>query len=260
MERVVLDSRMGKTQIGVRAHRLATVVVIANPEVKMERVVLDSRMGKTQIGVRAHRLANQSRPTLRIVAIGLAGIISAAFSWPLAEAQTWPERTTFEVKGLLSERITTVTAPNAVTASFQDGVAPNNAYNGTRDTKIKSDEPTTIFGSDTELEVDGDPDRSVILKWNVSSLPPGSSVHSASITLEVTNASTDSYEIYEMKQDWVEGEADWSQYRSGNTWQTAGAGVTYTIAGSWHGCVRGSQCNRYRFDYHIARHHGTPAH
>ena len=122
--------------------------------------------------------------------------------------------------------IITVTAPNAVTASFQDGVAPNNAYNGTRDTKIKSDEPSTVFGSDTELEVDGDPDRSVILKWDLSSLPPGSSVLSASITLEVTNESSDSYEIYEMKQDWVEDEANWSQYRSGNSWQTAGAGGT----------------------------------
>ena len=64
----------------------------------------------------------------------------------------------------------------------------------------------------------------MILKWDLSSLPPGSSVLSASITLEVTNASLDSYEIYEMKQEWVEDEANWSQYRSGSSWQTAGAG------------------------------------
>ena len=190
----------------------------------MERIDLDSRMSNTRKGVRTHHLAIRPPPILWIVAIGLAGIVSAAFSWPLAEAQTWSERTAYQAKRFFFDRTTAAAATTIVTASFQDGVAPNNAYSGTRDTKIKSDEPSTVFGADPELEVDGDPDRSVILKWDLSSLPPGSSVLSASITLEVTNASLDSYEIYEMKQEWVEDEANWSQYRSGSSWQTAGAG------------------------------------
>ncbi len=124
--------------------------------------------------------------------------------------------------GMVTETIV-VSDPNAVTVSFQDGVAPTSDYSGTRDTKIKSDEPTTIFGSDDELELDGDPDRSVLLKWDLSSLPAGSTIQSATITLEIFDVSPDTYEIYEMQQDWVEDEANWNQYRTGDSWQTEGA-------------------------------------
>ena len=128
----------------------------------------------------------------------------------------------FGANGTATE-IIMVTDPSAVKVAFQDGMAPSSDYNGTRDTKIKSDDPNTIFGSDDELEVDGSPDRSVILKWDLGVVPLGSTVLTAEITLEVFDASPDSYKIYEMKQDWVESEADWQQYRNGMLWQTEGA-------------------------------------
>lgn len=129
----------------------------------------------------------------------------------------------FGATGTATETVTAID-PDVVIISFQDGVTPTSAYSGTRDTKIKSDEPTTIFGSDDELEVDGDPDRSVLLKWDLSSVSTGSTVQSAEITLEIFDASPDTYEIYEMLQDWVEDEANWNQYRTGDSWQTEGAG------------------------------------
>ncbi|MHC4105084.1 MAG: PKD domain-containing protein, partial [Planctomycetota bacterium] len=66
----------------------------------------------------------------------------------------------------------TVTEPGAtVTVSFQDGV---DGYSGTRDTKLLFDTPTSIYGSATPLEADGSPDKSFLLFWDLSSIPPGS--------------------------------------------------------------------------------------
>jgi len=54
-------------------------------------------------------------------------------------------------------------------------------------------------------------------------VPTGGTVLRAWITLNVQDKSGDSYEIYEMKRDWVESEANWSDYASGGSWEVAGA-------------------------------------
>jgi hypothetical protein len=108
----------------------------------------------------------------------------------------------------------------SVIVSFQDGV---NGYNGTRDTKLMSQSPTLAFGTAAELELDGSPDRSALLSWDLASISPGSVVQSADITVNVTNSSSHGYEFYEMLRSWVESEATWNQYASGQSWQVAGA-------------------------------------
>jgi hypothetical protein len=107
-----------------------------------------------------------------------------------------------------------------VTVSFQDGV---NGYSGTRDTKMKSGSPTTNYGSDTKLEIDGSPDESSILYWDLASIPPGSAIQSVDITVNVTNGSSHSYELYELLRPWVEGEVTWNEYALGQNWEVAGA-------------------------------------
>ena len=115
------------------------------------------------------------------------------------------------------------------TQSFQDGVYPNLSYAGTRDTYISEENPNNNYGNSGTLLVDGDDppssgqDKSVLLKWNVSSIPPGSTIISASITIHVTDPTDDPYKIYELKRDWVENEATWNDYSSGNSWQSPGA-------------------------------------
>ena len=116
-----------------------------------------------------------------------------------------------------------VTAANSVTVSFQDGAAPMANYSGTRDTKIRENAKDTFFGSDSDIEVDGDSDKAGLLKWDISSIPSGSTILSAEIILEISNGSDDTYEVYEIKQDWEEGETNWYQYRDGSTWQIEGA-------------------------------------
>jgi PKD repeat protein len=113
--------------------------------------------------------------------------------------------------------------------SFQDGVWPNPDYSGTRDTVLLQNAPSANFGSDLALYVDGDDpsgsgkDLSTLLYWDISAIPLGSAVKGASITLNVLNQSSHSYQVYEMKRDWVESESTWNSYASGHGWEAPGA-------------------------------------
>lgn len=113
--------------------------------------------------------------------------------------------------------------------SFQDGVGPNSDYFGTRDTVLSQSAPSVNFGSDLALYVDGDDppgsgkDLSTLLNWDISTIPIGSAVKGASITLNVLNQSSHSYQVYEMKRDWVENQSTWNSYASGQGWETPGA-------------------------------------
>ena len=115
------------------------------------------------------------------------------------------------------------------TVSFQDGVSPSAAYVGTRDVYISQNAPTANSGTSAELLLDGDDppgsgnDLSTLLKWDIAQIPAGSIVESAQIDIEVFNRSTGIYELFELKRDWVESQASWNAYSSGNSWQTGGA-------------------------------------
>ncbi len=130
--------------------------------------------------------------------------------------------------------IDSLTLPEPLTAKpkkirFQDGVSPTTAYAGTIDTTISEKDPTVNFGNADECYVDGnDPDgeyldKSVLLKWDVSELPSDEIISSASITLRVTNSSSNAYPLYELKPDWQELQATWQRSDSGINWGTPGA-------------------------------------
>ncbi len=109
------------------------------------------------------------------------------------------------------------------TLMFQDGMFPTAPYAGTRDTKLSSSNPTINYGSATSLRADGSPDETILVKWDTSSVPAGSVVQSASLTFKITNATVDSYEIYEMMADWDEVTTNWTMYSSTGSWELAGA-------------------------------------
>jgi len=115
-----------------------------------------------------------------------------------------------------------------VSASFQDGVAPDPGYGGTRDTYIAEASPSSNFGSDILLPLDGDDsgvgdDVVVLLKWDISKIPPGAQVQSVELTINVSNTSPGPYEIYGLTRDWLEDEATWIESSSGTSWGAAGA-------------------------------------
>jgi len=126
-----------------------------------------------------------------------------------------------------------------VTVSFQDGVAPSAAYAGTIDTSLKQASATSNYGSETTLYADGDDgsgvDLTTLIQWSLSGIPAGSVVQSASITLRISNATANTYEIYEMVRPWSESQASWQNAATGTAWATAGA-----IAASDRGAVIGT--------------------
>ena len=116
-----------------------------------------------------------------------------------------------------------------MTVAFQDGLAPDTAYDGTADAYIREASPNTAHGLETTLQVDGDEpsgtstDMNILLHWDTSSIPLDAIVESASIQLEVTNLSSGSYTCYEILPGWNQAEVTWNQASSGVSWNSSGA-------------------------------------
>ena len=114
-----------------------------------------------------------------------------------------------------------------VTISFQNGVAPSASYAGTSDTSLKQVAPTTNYANETTLYADGDDgsgvDLSALIEWSLSGIPAGSVVQSASLTVRITNATSNTYNIYGMVRPWSESQATWQNATSSTPWATAGA-------------------------------------
>lgn len=103
------------------------------------------------------------------------------------------------------------------------------------DVKIIQTIPTTNFGTDADgLDVgewkggSGDVRRS-LLKFDLSSLPSTSVISSATLRMYDigTDLASNTRTMYanRSKRPWVETEATWNQYSSGNNWATAGGGT-----------------------------------
>jgi len=121
------------------------------------------------------------------------------------------------------------TAPTTTTTSFQNGVYPTTSYAGNIDTAIMENAPTTNYGNAATITVDGDEpsasskDAYGLLKWDVSAIPTGKTVTSASITINVSDVTASpGYTLYELKRNWSESTATWNLYSS-TAWETAGA-------------------------------------
>lgn len=64
-----------------------------------------------------------------------------------------------------------------------------------------------------------------LIKFNLSALPDGAIISSAVLSLTITAENSDNVRtcrVYRQKRTWVETQATWNNYSSGNSWQTAG--------------------------------------
>jgi hypothetical protein len=91
------------------------------------------------------------------------------------------------------------------------------------DTYIDADSKTTNYGAAMTVVVSGKPDEAALLKWNLASIPVGSTVQSVSLSLNVTDASSNAYELYELSRSWTESQATWKVAANKSNWQIAGA-------------------------------------
>jgi hypothetical protein len=140
--------------------------------------------------------------------------------------QSWPNRYAVTVMTALFVVFTIVVLivlPGTAAADTRN-------LTSTADTQIAENSSSANYGGATTLKVDGDDpggsgrDAYSLLRWDLSSVPAGSKVDSASVTVNVTNnPSTQTYQIYDLKRPWVESAATWLQYASGSAWEVAGA-------------------------------------
>ena len=138
---------------------------------------------------------------------------------------------TYQFINLSGQVIDEWTYPPAgpITYAFQNGVLPNVTYNGAIDTYLSEHDPNTNYGNVVTCFAHGNSpsgsgeDKSALIKWDISAIPFGEPVASATITLKIVDPSASTYELYELKRDWVEIQATWNAYRTGSSWETSGA-------------------------------------
>ncbi len=118
---------------------------------------------------------------------------------------------------------------STMSVSFQDGIAPSPAYDGTADAYIQQFAPDTNFGLAATIQVDGDEpsgnttDMNIVLAWDISSIPANATVVTADIQLEVTNISSGPYECYGLLTSWDQTQVTWNLASAGAPWTSPGA-------------------------------------
>ncbi|MEO7600112.1 MAG: DNRLRE domain-containing protein [Opitutus sp.] len=148
-----------------------------------------------------------------------------SFTWSGVAAGSYSltAKATDNVGGIQTSTAIPVTVNSVggpTTVSFQQGT---NGYAGMIDTHIRSDATTTNYGGATTLLIDGKPDYSALLRWDLSAIPAGKTVTAVTLTFNVVTPSSHVYELYALRRDWSESEATWAKATSAVNWTTAGA-------------------------------------
>ncbi len=120
---------------------------------------------------------------------------------------------------------------NPITLSFQNGVSPDNTYAGMKDTYISQANQFTSFWQSQSILVNGESAvgaadaNYALMKWDISQIPIGSNILTASITFNVITPTTSFYPIYQLLKPWVDQQASWMNYAGGpsGTWEIPGA-------------------------------------
>lgn len=116
-------------------------------------------------------------------------------------------------------------------------------YQTGNDTYLDLGNPTNNYSTQTKIYVQRQNASQRdwgLLKFNLSSIPVGSLVTHATLTLTGSSASNlDDFQIRQMLVDWVEAEATWNEKSTGVGWDAAGLteGVDYSATVAWNGSL-----------------------
>jgi hypothetical protein len=180
--------------------------------------------------------ASGTTPFSRTVIVGSKNSISApspqSFAGNSYEFASWSDG------GAQSHDIVAPDTSKTYTATYQP-VAPTitQTFTSAADGGLSQLSPNANNGAARTLKVDGDDpdpgggDLYAALRWNLSQVPAGATVSSATVTLNISNHSNDTgtpqtYGAYELKRSWNEGQLNWNQAATGAPWATAGAKAT----------------------------------
>lgn len=111
------------------------------------------------------------------------------------------------------------------TREYRTGEVPNSAYEGMVDSYLSSALATTNFGESRDLILDGNDSGSdlvSLLRWDISDIPAGSTVTSASISLGISDPSFDDYPVWQVLKEWEESLVTWNS-TGFSDWNSGGA-------------------------------------
>ena len=128
------------------------------------------------------------------------------------------------LSSFLSENLTAQTTVKLVTSA---------------DTYISNSNTTNNYGAQPLMKItrSSSTPRGSLLKWDVTSIPVNAVITSVSLTVNVSTAASQTYYLYNLKRDWIEGTgtgntsgdgATWETYDGTNSWGTDGAANTET--------------------------------
>ena len=91
------------------------------------------------------------------------------------------------------------------------------------DTFLASDGPNSNYNVQTSALVDGDTQRVVLMRFDLSALPPGTSIVSAELHVWTDFDPGQTCTFYPVLESWDETTTTWNVRTTGTAWMTAGA-------------------------------------
>jgi hypothetical protein len=92
------------------------------------------------------------------------------------------------------------------------------------DTILRENDANVNYGSGLSLLIYNYPPgtRHTLLKFDLTSIPAGSTITAATLGLNCSDASASTIQMRKLLRIWVELQATWNIYSTGNSWTTAG--------------------------------------
>jgi hypothetical protein len=104
-------------------------------------------------------------------------------------------------------------------------------YTGIEDAHISAWQPTTNYGGNVTTIVRQGDVRAILLRFDLSSLPAGSTIHDARLEMYAvsrSNMGSLNLAAYKVLRPWAEGQTTWNLATTGTSWGLAGCNNTTT--------------------------------
>ena len=104
-----------------------------------------------------------------------------------------------------------------------------NGYSGATDAWIDSLQPTTNYGNQAQMEVRGSGQADLLIRFDLTTLPPGIEIKAATLQLDVEERSSpDAIHVaaYRLRRPWSEDDVTWLLAANGAPWGGSGASDT----------------------------------
>jgi len=100
-----------------------------------------------------------------------------------------------------------------------------NDHPSVADTFLASDAPNSNFNDQTSALVDGDVRRTVVMRFDLSSVPADATIQSAALHIWTDFDEGQTCTLYPLLEAWSETAATWNRRMPGVAWSNAGAGA-----------------------------------